>query len=50
MKACPRRSDFYATLASGQADIEGQLESWLKSLEKQVDILNQFYKKQGIEK
>lgn len=52
MKACPKRSDFYSSLANGEPEavLMAQLEEWLASLEKIVAILAVFYVTGGHDK
>ena len=42
MSATPYRKDFYAKLGDDQTRVGKELDSWLKSLERIVGILNEF--------
>ncbi|KAJ3060722.1 hypothetical protein HDU98_003341 [Podochytrium sp. JEL0797] len=50
MKACPTRADFYAKLGVNNDASQAQLDDWLKGLGKCVQILNEYYQKEGIDK
>ncbi|KAH8725371.1 glycolipid transfer protein domain-containing protein [Phaeosphaeriaceae sp. PMI808] len=42
MSATPYRKDFYQKLGEDDAKVQAELEKWLKALEGQIVILNQF--------
>jgi hypothetical protein len=42
MSATPYRKDFYKKLGDDESKVHTELDTWLKSLEKVVGVLNQF--------
>jgi hypothetical protein len=42
MSATPYRKDFYKKLGDDDSKVQTELDTWLKSLEKVVSVLNQF--------
>jgi hypothetical protein len=42
MSATPYRKDFYKKLGDDESKVQTELDTWLKSLEKVVGVLNQF--------
>ncbi|KAF8590247.1 glycolipid transfer protein [Ramaria rubella] len=49
IKACPRRNDFYARIAQGEAqeELDIELEKWLLALETLLRHMKNFYESQG---
>jgi hypothetical protein len=45
MSATPYRKDFYKKLGADDAQVQTELEKWLKGLEQDISVLNEFLKR-----